>query len=165
MAEEQVMARALVLDNIQDKLARKIKNRELELRNDLLNIKMRYFFSVFAHLCERYFKLNKSDLLEIVDNNEEFMALELEVFKKAERSYKFHKYVLAPCFVCIPIFGWCMIVEYLWPNFRYYNAHYVSSEAATCHYCILRGILIEKEGENSFYLKITALIKEMEEIR
>ena len=147
MAEEQVMSQVLVLDSNREKLAKRIKNVELDLRDELSKRQKIAFCNVFVELCEKYFKFRKSDLLKITDNVE-LLALELEVFKKAERSYKITKYFVIPFLALIPIFGWCMVFDMFDLNQqRIYERIYGDF---SFHYYRLRRKLIETHDKEFF---------------
>lgn len=147
MAEEQITAQAsqpLILSGNQEKLMKRIENVELELRDEILERQKIAFFKVFAELCKRYFKLRRSDLLKIADI-EELSTLELEVFKKAERWSKLTKYFGMPFMALIPIFGWFILLDWLYCD--YYNSVH---DLYAFHYCKLRRLLVEKEGKEFF---------------
>lgn len=149
MAEEQVMSQeSLVLDGNMESLAKRIKNVESALADELLDRQKTAFCKLFLQLCKQYFQFRSFDLLEITDS-EELLTLESEVFKRAERGYKLTKYVGMPLLALIPMFGWELIYDMLeccnsklgvcdyigFYNFRYYK---------------LRRILMKTEGKDFF---------------
>lgn len=112
MAKEQVVPHALILDGYPEKIAKRIKNVELSLRDEQLDKQKTAFCKMFVELCRRYFKFRSFDLLKITDN-EELLTLEFEVFQRAKHGYKLTKYIGFPLLALIPIFGWGSHFKYL----------------------------------------------------
>lgn len=87
MAEEQVMIQALVFDSCREKIAKILKNKQINIREEL-------FCRYFIRSCWSYFKMDMSDLRKITDD-EEILALEYEIYMRTERTFKIIKYFYA----------------------------------------------------------------------
>lgn len=147
MAEEQVIQQTLVLDGNREKLSKRINNINSNLQDQELGKQRSLFCSLFMQLCYRYYKIKRSDLKEITDN-EELLALESEVFKRVESAFKLTKYVGIPIMILIPGAGWASLVKMLYNTFECYGrVHYYDSDFIAFRYCKWRRKLIEIDGK------------------
>ena len=138
MAEEQIMSSALVLSASIDKVAARLG----DIRHSYLRKK---FSLYFMQLCSKYYNLNCRDLL--VMSNDEILALEQEVFKRANSDFKIAKYFGLPLIALIPFSGWGIAWSMWSRNYNFCDCCFISYG-----YCEIRRELMEiNDHEREFF--------------